>query len=77
MNEWLHVPSMCIIVSILNFGNHIMSVRAMTVKFLSAGQPGQQAPAAQQPAAAQCPAQPAAPAAPANPLASDPDDLPF
>ena len=54
-----------------------LKVRAMTVKFLSAGQPGQQAPAATQPAAAQRPAQPAAPAAPANPLASDPDDLPF
>jgi len=54
-----------------------LKVRAMTVKFLSAGQPGQApAQAAAQPAPAQRPAQPA-PASPANPLAADSDDLPF
>ena len=54
-----------------------LKVRAMTVKFLSAGQPGQQAPVQQQSAPAPRPVQPAAPAAPVDPLASDSDDLPF
>ena len=53
-----------------------LKVRAMTVKFLSAGPSGQQA-SGQQAASVQSPAQPAAPAAPVDQLASDPDDIPF
>jgi len=54
-----------------------LKVRAMTVKFLSAGQPGQQAPSQARPVPQASAPRPAASAAPADSLASDPEDLPF